>query len=133
MSPRASSVLAVLIFSTITRAQVAHQPRVQVTSPTEVQSLERPDARPIPVEKLYTTRSTATPAWAPDGKQLVFATNISGRLNIWTVRAASGWPRQLTVSNERQMEPSWSPDGAWIAYASDYGGNEQWDLFLVSP
>ena len=26
-----------------------------------------------------------------------------------------------------------SPDGRWIAYQSDYDGDEQWDIFLVSP
>ena len=29
--------------------------------------------------------------------------------------------------------PTWSPDGKWIAYMSDYDGDEQWDIFLVSP
>ena len=30
-------------------------------------------------------------------------------------------------------QPTWSPDGKWIAYMSDYDGDEQWDIFLVSP
>ena len=34
---------------------------------------------------------------------------------------------------QRQISPAWSPDGNWIAYASDDDGNEQWDIFLVSP
>ncbi len=29
--------------------------------------------------------------------------------------------------------PVWSPDGTWIAYISDHDGDEQWDIFLVSP
>src|SRR5580704_8451867 len=34
----------------------------------------------------------------------------------------------------RQVAGStWSPDGKWIAYMSDYDGDEQWDIFLVSP
>ncbi len=40
---------------------------------------------------------------------------------------------QLTVSNQRQDAPAWSPKGRWIAYTSDTDGNEQWDIFLVSP
>ena len=47
--------------------------------------------------------------------------------------ADGGWPHQLTISDQRQSEPAWSPDGKWIAYISDYDGDEQWDIFLVSP
>ena len=47
--------------------------------------------------------------------------------------AEGGWPTQLTVSDQRQTSPAWSPDGKWIAYMSDYDGDEQWDIFFVSP
>jgi len=40
---------------------------------------------------------------------------------------------QLTISDQRQASPAWSPDGKWIAYISDHDGDEQWDIFLVSP
>jgi dipeptidyl aminopeptidase/acylaminoacyl peptidase len=79
------------------------------------------------------TRQVGRPAWSPDGKTIVFVTNISGRNNLWMVPAEGGWPTQLTVSDQRQMAPAWSPDGKWIAYMSDYDGDEQWDIFLVSP
>jgi len=59
--------------------------------------------------------------------------NISGRNNLWLVPSEGGWPTQLTVSDQRQTAPTWSPDGKWIAYMSDYDGDEQWDIFLVSP
>ena len=72
-------------------------------------------------------------AWSPDGKTIAFVSNISGRNNIWLVPAAGGWPTQLTISDQRQSQPAWSPDGRWIAYQSDYDGDEQWDIFLVSP
>src|SRR5215831_10383233 len=46
-------------------------------------------------------------------------------------------PRGLTIDKlymTRQIgRPAWSPDGKWIAYQSDYDGDEQWDIFLVSP
>ncbi len=47
--------------------------------------------------------------------------------------ATGGWPTQLTISDQRQTQPVWSPDGTWIAYISDHDGDEQWDIFLVSP
>src|SRR4029077_3342240 len=72
-------------------------------------------------------------AWAPDGKMVVFVSNLSGRLNLWLGPAARGWPTQLTISDQRQVAPAWSPDGKWIAFQSDYDGDEQWDIFLVSP
>ena len=79
------------------------------------------------------TRQVGDSTWSPDGKSVAFVSNMSGRNNIWTVPSEGGWPTQLTVSDERQTQPTWSPDGKWIAYMSDYDGDEQWDIFLVSP
>jgi Tol biopolymer transport system component len=79
------------------------------------------------------TRSVGATAWSPDGKTIAFVSNISGRNNIWLVSAEGGWPTQLTVSDQRQTSLAWSPDGKWIAYISDYDGDEQWDIFFVSP
>ena len=87
----------------------------------------------LSIERLYMTRSVGATAWSPDGKTIAFVSNISGRNNIWLVPSAGGWPTQLTVSDQRQTSPAWSPDGKWIAYISDYDGDEQWDIFFVSP
>ncbi len=103
-----------------------------ITDPAQINSKEKFDVQPISIEKLFMSHSIGESAWSPDGKQVAFISNMSGRRNIWLVPAQSGWPIQLTVSNERQTNPVWSPQGRWIAYASDYGGNEQYDLALVS-
>ena len=103
-----------------------------LTDPAQITAKQKFDIQPFTVEKLYMTRAIAYAAWSPDDKQVAFVTNISGRYNIWLVPAESGWPTQLTVSNQRQINIAWSPKGRWIAYNSDYDGNEQWDLFLVS-
>ena len=87
----------------------------------------------LSIERLFMTRSVGASAWSPDGKSVAFVSNISGRNNIWLVPATGGWPTQLTVSDQRQTQPAWSPDGKWIAYISDYDGDEQWDIFFVSP
>ena len=104
-----------------------------LTDPTKLQSKNLENMQSFTIEKLYMTRSIGGSTWSPDGKRIAFVSNISGRNNIWLVPAAGGWPTQLTISNERQTSPAWSPDGNWIAYASDDDGNEQWDIFMVSP
>ncbi len=104
-----------------------------VTDPTKLQSKNVENMQNFSIEKLYMTRAIGGTTWSPDARQIAFVSNISGRNNIWLVPCIGGWPTQLTVSEQRQVSPAWSPDGNWIAYASDYDGNEQWDIFLVSP
>jgi dipeptidyl aminopeptidase/acylaminoacyl peptidase len=113
--------------------QIGSLPSKFITDPSQLTAKQRLDVQPLTIDKLYMTRSIGDSTWSPDGKQVAFVANISGRNNIWLVDSESGWPIQLTVSNQRQVNPAWSPNGRWIAYASDYDGNEQWDIFLVSP
>ena len=56
---------------------------------------------------------------------------MTGRPNLWKVRASGGWPLQLVQSDERQYAAAWSPDGKWIVYQQDKGGNEMWDLYAI--
>jgi dipeptidyl aminopeptidase/acylaminoacyl peptidase len=104
-----------------------------ITDPAQLQSRNVENMQNFTIEKLYMTRTIGGSTWSPDGKQIAFVSNISGRNNIWLVSSTGGWPSQLTSSEQRQTSPAWSPDGNWIAYASDTDGNEQWDVFLVSP
>ena len=112
-------------------------PPEAITDPKQI--IAKPDAdveqgeESLSLERLYMTRQVGDTAWSPDGKTIVFVSNITGRNNLWVVAADGGWPTQLTVSDQRQSNPAWSPDGSWIAYQSDYDGDEQWDIFLVSP
>jgi dipeptidyl aminopeptidase/acylaminoacyl peptidase len=119
-----------LLFVLATFSALAQQP---VTDPAKLQSKSVENMQNFSIEKLYTTRSIGGTTWSPDGKQIAFVTNVTGRNNIWLVPSMGGWPTQLTISQQRQTSPTWSPDGSWIAYTSDTDGNEQWDIFLVSP
>jgi dipeptidyl aminopeptidase/acylaminoacyl peptidase len=123
----------VMIMSTLTLAQTLPVPTA-VTDPKQISS--KPNAqveKNLSIEKLYMTRRVGRADWSADGKTIVFVSNISGRNNLWLVPAEGGWPMQLTVSDQRQTGVAWSPDGKWIAYQSDYSGDEQWDIFIVSP
>ncbi len=125
----------VACMSTVAASQIV--PPKSITDPKQITA--KPDAdveqgeESLSLQRLYMTRQVGDTAWSPDGKTIVFVSNISGRNNLWLVSADGGWPTQLTVSDQRQTHPTWSPDGKWIAYQSDYDGDEQWDIFFVSP
>ena len=125
----------VACMSTVAASQIV--PPKSITDPKQITA--KPDAdveqgeESLSLQRLYMTRQVGDTAWSPDGKTILFVSNISGRNNLWLVSADGGWPTQLTVSDQRQTHPTWSPDGKWIAYQSDYDGDEQWDIFFVSP
>jgi dipeptidyl aminopeptidase/acylaminoacyl peptidase len=126
----------VILMTTLAAAQTLPVPQA-ITDPKQISS--KPSAQveqnqqSLSIEKLYMTRQVGRASWSPDGKGIVFVSNMSGRNNLWIVPEEGGWPIQLTVSDQRQTAPAWSPDGRWIAYMSDYDGDEQWDIFIVSP
>src|ERR1700704_122417 len=127
-------ILMSTVLSEIAVSQTLPAPQA-VTDPKLIASKPNVQVEPrsLTIEKLYMTRQVGRPTWSPDGKSIAFISNMSGRNNIWTVSAEGGWPAQLTVSDQRQSSVAWSPDGKWIAYQSDYDGDEQWDIFIVSP
>ncbi len=102
-----------------------------LTDPKSVVSAPNAAARPAPIDDLYYTRNVFGAAWSPDGKQIVFVSDLAGRTNLWKVSASGGWPLQLTQSDDRQYSPVWSPDGKWIIYQQDHAGDELWDLYAI--
>jgi dipeptidyl aminopeptidase/acylaminoacyl peptidase len=131
---RIVTLFVMVVFMSVLTASQTLPASEAIIDPKQIAS--KPDARVeknLSIEKLYMTRQVGSATWSPDGKTVAFVSNLSGRNNIWLVPSEGGWPMQLTVSDERQTSPTWSPDGKWIAYMSDYDGDEQWDIFLVSP
>ncbi len=127
-----STVMSTLVAETAAQTLPAPQ---ALTDPKQISSKPNAQVEPrsLTIEKLYMTRQVGRATWSPDGMSVAFISNMSGRNNLWLVPSEGGWPVQLTVSDQRQTAPAWSPDGKWIAYQSDYDGDEQWDIFLVSP
>jgi dipeptidyl aminopeptidase/acylaminoacyl peptidase len=127
-------LVAALFLVNIAIAQTLPTPQA-ITDPKQISSKPNAQVEPrsLTIEKLYATRIIGPATWSPDGKSIAFISNMSGRNNLWVVPADGGFPTQLTVSDQRQTDPAWSPDGKWLAYQSDYDGDEQWDIFLVSP
>jgi TolB protein len=63
-----------------------------------------------------------TPAWRPDGKELLLTSYRGGRPEIWVYRLADKSFRKLS-SVPNAMGGVYSPDGARIAFTASDGGN----------
>jgi|HubBroStandDraft_4_1064222.scaffolds.fasta_scaffold01338_4 dipeptidyl aminopeptidase/acylaminoacyl peptidase len=120
----------ILIFSLTVFASDSPDTR-EITDPQSLSSLAEPGAAPVPIDDLFYTRSVTGGAWSPNGREIVFTTNLTGRFNLWKVNAEGGWPVQLSQSDDRQYGGTWSPDGKWIVFESDKGGGEIYDLFAI--
>ena len=103
----------------------------EITDPKSITSAEATGAAAVPTDDLFHISSTSGGAWSPDGNEVVYTSNSSGRANVWKVSAASGKAVQLGQSDDRQVGALWSPDGKWVLYASDRGGLEAYDLFAI--
>lgn len=128
---RGSSFILLIAFVIAVPAFASGPADRQPTDPKSISSPASPNAKPVPIDDLFYSRRIADQSWSPDGKEIVITTNFTGRLNLWKVSAAGGWPIQLLQSDDRQFYPFWSPDGKWIIYQQDVGGHEVYDLYAV--
>jgi serine/threonine protein kinase/Tol biopolymer transport system component len=60
-------------------------------------------------------------SWAPNGK-LIYASSATGILELWSIDASGGNPKQLSSDPYRYDEPIVTPDGRYIVFFSDRTG-----------
>jgi Tol biopolymer transport system component len=59
--------------------------------------------------------------WSPDGRYIAYASDRSGKFDIWVQQISGGDPIQITKGPGQNWQPDWSPDGKYIAYRSEEG------------
>ena len=64
------------------------------------------------------------PRWAPNGKQIAYASSKTAHYEIYTVGAAGG-SRQVSHENGDAKDPAWSPDSTKIAFSTEVNGQSQ--------
>ncbi|HEX8247511.1 MAG TPA: protein kinase [Pyrinomonadaceae bacterium] len=66
-----------------------------------------------------------TPRWSPDGKHIAFASDRSGKYQIWMINADGSNLRQITFSEKAgAVGPIFSPDGWRMAFSEIDGKNQ---------
>jgi TolB protein len=70
-----------------------------------------------------------TPAWRPDGKELLVTSYRAGRPELWAYRLADRAFRRL-ANVPNAMGGVYSPDGARIAFTASEGGNS--DVWVMN-
>ncbi|MDA2925329.1 protein kinase, partial [Acidobacteria bacterium AH-259-L09] len=81
----------------------------------------------------FDTAIDTSPVWTPDGKQVTFASNRAGTMDLyWTSADGSGSPVRLYGSEHPRHPRSWTPDGKALAISEVHpsSGGDIWVLSL---
>jgi dipeptidyl aminopeptidase/acylaminoacyl peptidase len=87
-------------------------------------------------ELLFGNPEIAGAQISPDGKYLAFLKPWNGTLNIWVKKTPEPFSaaRLLTTEAKRPVPGfGWTWDGKYVVYVKDHDGDENYNLYAVSP
>ena len=130
-TPARAALLLLLPFALLpaARAQtVSEQPAARPQAASVLRASES-----FTIERYLNIRAASSPTLAPAGERVAFLLNVTGTPQVWTVAATGGWPEQLTFYEDRVDFVRWSPDGTGLVFGKARGGDENAQLYWMSP
>ena len=97
-----------------------------------VVSRRRPNLATYDIEQLVRLRWTLPLDFSPNSHWILISSNSTGMNQLWKVPLAGGQPINLTSEEDAVSDGLWAPDSTHIVFNRDYGGNEQYDVFLTT-
>jgi TolB protein len=79
--------------------------------------------------RLSTDLSDTTPAWSPNGQQVIFISSRAGNWELYVVDVDSKVETRLTEHRAADVAPTWSPDGKKVAFLSNREG--AWAVYVL--
>jgi dipeptidyl aminopeptidase/acylaminoacyl peptidase len=105
---------------------------IVLTDPGALVSPQRPGAAALDAQALSRVPWVDDPVWSPDGRQVVYTSDVNGTRNVWIVDVDSLKARAVSPAGQDQSSPQWSPDGKRLLFLADSGGDEMYDVFVVT-
>ena len=88
-------------------------------------------AGPFGLAYQLTHSVNADPTFSPDGKRLIYVSEIEGKDQLFVMDADGKHPRQITREPYDHEDPAWSPDGKKVAFVSLKDDLEV--IYLMNP
>ena len=85
------------------------------------------------IQQYLNIKSAGSPSFSPDGKQMIYLTNVTGTSQIWQIDVTGGTPKQLTNYDDNIGFARWLPDGSGIVFGKARGGDENTQFFWMKP
>lgn len=85
----------------------------------------------IGIKPYLHVRTVKNPLYHPNGESLNFITDITGLPQVWEVKQGSGWPAQVSFTEERIMFVDYISGTTKRIVGMDAGTNERQQLFLL--